>query len=225
MANALGVTALWIMLCSLLFSARDVAGAYYMEDYCGSQVSVPVPLLGEASSEIIGALKDTVERVKEPCASSLHLQTVAPAQLGIVIEELNTFKDPNENFCINYVDMHPLESFLTRFCGLLEDLAETSDASEGNELDILWNRATVQLEEKGLQLAITAFILAENGKCPENMYHCTNGRCIDQRWRCDSVNNCGDNSDESECTGMNSSAMRKASLLLVVVLTTLVLRR
>jgi hypothetical protein len=38
-------------------------------------------------------------------------------------------------------------------------------------------------------------------KCTEWMFHCDNGNCIPFWWKCDSVDDCDDNSDEAMCGG------------------------
>lgn len=40
--------------------------------------------------------------------------------------------------------------------------------------------------------------LVQNG-CSDWMYTCRNKKCIPYWWKCDTVNDCGDNSDEDEC--------------------------
>lgn len=35
--------------------------------------------------------------------------------------------------------------------------------------------------------------------CRSDEFTCANGRCIQQRWRCDRDDDCGDNSDEINC--------------------------
>lgn len=39
-------------------------------------------------------------------------------------------------------------------------------------------------------------LLAEHHRCESNEWQCANKRCIPEAWRCDSENDCGDNSDE-----------------------------
>ena len=35
--------------------------------------------------------------------------------------------------------------------------------------------------------------------CPSGKFQCRNGKCIDANWRCDSLDDCGDMSDEQKC--------------------------
>lgn len=37
--------------------------------------------------------------------------------------------------------------------------------------------------------------------CPTNSFICDNANCIPSIWECDSMNDCGDNSDEDHCDG------------------------
>lgn len=43
-----------------------------------------------------------------------------------------------------------------------------------------------------------AFFLDQHG-CEPNEFRCANKRCILKTWRCDSDDDCGDNSDEENC--------------------------
>ena len=36
---------------------------------------------------------------------------------------------------------------------------------------------------------------------PETMFKCTNGQCIDKKWKCDFDDDCDDASDEQDCGG------------------------
>ncbi|KAK9881868.1 hypothetical protein WA026_018067 [Henosepilachna vigintioctopunctata] len=35
--------------------------------------------------------------------------------------------------------------------------------------------------------------------CPEGSFHCSNGKCVNEKFRCDKQNDCGDSSDEIDC--------------------------
>lgn len=41
--------------------------------------------------------------------------------------------------------------------------------------------------------------LCQKDSCPIGNFHCSNGKCINQNFRCDLENDCGDNSDEIDC--------------------------
>ncbi|XP_060532386.1 sortilin-related receptor-like isoform X2 [Cylas formicarius] len=47
--------------------------------------------------------------------------------------------------------------------------------------------------------------LPKNNTCQDWMFKCQNDRCIPFWWRCDEVDDCGDNSDESDCQNLPAS--------------------
>lgn len=51
---------------------------------------------------------------------------------------------------------------------------------------------------QGNQVSFLLFVSSEHS-CLPNQYRCSNGRCINSIWKCDSDNDCGDMSDEQEC--------------------------
>lgn len=63
-----------------------------------------------------------------------------------------------------------------------------------------------QLENWSSALVADIFlnILVVSGKpevpgCDVDQFHCSNGKCIPDWWRCNSMDECGDNSDEELC--------------------------
>uniref|UniRef100_A0A8C5DJ53 Low density lipoprotein receptor-related protein 12 n=1 Tax=Gouania willdenowi TaxID=441366 RepID=A0A8C5DJ53_GOUWI len=54
------------------------------------------------------------------------------------------------------------------------------------------------LSGKGFRLS---YVIGKAGAstCELDQFHCTNGKCIPEWWRCNSMDECGDNSDEELC--------------------------
>ncbi|XP_062342869.1 low-density lipoprotein receptor-related protein 12 [Osmerus eperlanus] len=46
----------------------------------------------------------------------------------------------------------------------------------------------------------------EASSCDSDQFHCSNGKCVPDSWRCNSMDECGDNSDEELCSQANPSA-------------------
>ncbi len=40
--------------------------------------------------------------------------------------------------------------------------------------------------------------------CPDDSFVCDNAVCVHESWECDGLDDCGDNSDEDDCTGLLS---------------------
>ena len=43
------------------------------------------------------------------------------------------------------------------------------------------------------------FLFFKETECTDVMFHCNNNECIPFWWKCDKVDDCGDNSDEMGC--------------------------
>jgi len=43
-------------------------------------------------------------------------------------------------------------------------------------------------------------LIADKKTCGPHEFQCKNNNCIPDHWRCDSQNDCGDNSDEENCS-------------------------
>ncbi|KAI4785686.1 hypothetical protein KUCAC02_037616, partial [Chaenocephalus aceratus] len=51
---------------------------------------------------------------------------------------------------------------------------------------------------KGFRLSYVTGSLSAPG-CDVDQFHCSNGKCVPDWWRCNSMDECGDNSDEELC--------------------------
>lgn len=60
----------------------------------------------------------------------------------------------------------------------------------------LWKILHVNQEHLSLTPHNQMPLPAEHHRCQSNEWQCANKRCIPEAWRCDSENDCGDNSDE-----------------------------
>ncbi|XP_036421813.1 low-density lipoprotein receptor-related protein 12 [Colossoma macropomum] len=47
---------------------------------------------------------------------------------------------------------------------------------------------------------------SEEPSCESDQFHCGNGKCIPESWKCNTMDECGDNSDEELCVQPNPSA-------------------
>ncbi|KAL7830012.1 hypothetical protein SRHO_G00311390 [Serrasalmus rhombeus] len=47
---------------------------------------------------------------------------------------------------------------------------------------------------------------SEEPSCESDQFHCANGKCIPESWKCNTMDECGDNSDEELCVQPNPSA-------------------
>ncbi|XP_019620636.1 PREDICTED: sortilin-related receptor-like isoform X1 [Branchiostoma belcheri] len=45
----------------------------------------------------------------------------------------------------------------------------------------------------------TSIMPTRPANCTSLQFHCHNGNCVNERWKCDGIDDCGDNSDEANC--------------------------
>ncbi|XP_075532034.1 uncharacterized protein LOC142564767 [Dermacentor variabilis] len=152
--------------------------------------------------------------VWESCASNLLVTSPPGSRITVAIEDLDMYADPKENYCVDFLDVRPLDSLVSRFCGSLDDTYPTTYASMDNRLRFKWNFYTASSENRGFTVLLTAFTKPADGRnCttagsaspPDAQFLCDNGRCIDARWQCDKRDNCGDASDEKGCRDEGST--------------------
>lgn len=71
------------------------------------------------------------------------------------------------------------------------------DASAGECVAVASNSA-IQSWELGTCESLLPF-MCKAPACPSNSIHCSNGKCVNQKFKCDGVDDCGDGSDELDC--------------------------
>lgn len=62
-------------------------------------------------------------------------------------------------------------------------------------------------------LSVSASPTDEPGCSRYFQYECKNGRCVPAWWKCDGENDCGDWSDESQCSGTQISPVSAVNLV------------
>ncbi|XP_050048054.1 uncharacterized protein [Dermacentor andersoni] len=151
--------------------------------------------------------------VWDSCTSNLLVTSPPGSRITVAIEDLDMRADPKENYCIDFLDVHPLDSLVSRFCGSLDATYPTTYASVDNRLRFKWNFYTASPDSRGFTVLLTAFTKPAKGNCTtagsaspsDALFLCDNGRCIDARWHCDKRDNCGDASDEKGCRDEDST--------------------
>ncbi|XP_076448904.1 uncharacterized protein LOC143285476 [Babylonia areolata] len=83
-------------------------------------------------------------------------------------------------------------------------------ASQGRSMTLHFN-SNYQDEGAGFSILVTAF---HQGQCDQEEFRCYNGRCIDERLKCDDDDNCGDGSD--------NCVLSVSTVALVVIVVTIV---
>lgn len=126
----------------------------------------------------------------------------APASYNLVtnVKSFNIPKEGKE--CEDYLELHGLQHHADdeELCGGIEELPG-SLYTKGNTLMVRFTTISRQADfnhERNFELVVTAAKKETNVGCRTLQYHyCKNQLCIPNSYTCDTLNNCGDNSDET----------------------------
>ncbi|KAH6923408.1 hypothetical protein HPB50_001047 [Hyalomma asiaticum] len=180
----------------------DFAPWWKIWERCTSTLTVTSPP-GSRMTMSIEELDMYAEPKENYCVDFLDLALAARGQeLLAVYESRNQGTTPSE---VSEDAVRPLDSLVSRFCGSLHNTYPKTFASVGNKLRLKWNFYTASPDNKGFTVLLTTFTEPVGLNCttagspPDAQFLCDNGRCIDNRWRCDERDNCGDASDEKAC--------------------------
>ncbi|XP_072041696.1 uncharacterized protein [Amphiura filiformis] len=70
-----------------------------------------------------------------------------------------------------------------------------ADCTDGSDEDLCGQTTETPILTTPMELSTTIAQVV----CDEDEYECANGSCIPEDWRCDQLDDCGDNSDEADC--------------------------
>ncbi|XP_065308149.2 uncharacterized protein [Dermacentor albipictus] len=172
------------------------------------------------SSAIVTATQFRDRRAATTDGCSTEIGASSSESMIVSLVEMNLRQGLLNDSCIDYVNI------ITRFtsandpdqqCGRIRE-SENKAFSTSYTLSIkLFSRTPLSYFFDGniLAVVVTAANEPVNGRCSPNQFLCVaENKCIYEGYRCDNINNCGDNSDEYKL-GTSTCFMPQSSLLLI----------
>ena len=105
----------------------------------------------------------------------------------------------NEPCIYNWVKIGSIDGYEQKYCGFSqENLILTTYKSPTNQV---WVKFHVSAKVKGGRGFHLTYLIGNKKslKCKDDEFHCSNGKCILAKWRCNRKNECEDASDEKDC--------------------------
>ncbi|XP_072143019.1 uncharacterized protein [Dermacentor andersoni] len=147
----------------------------------------------------------------------------APGSSGLIVSviEMNLRMGLLNESCIDYI------SVITKFnfgsdkderCGRITSEQNYHFATTHSLQLKLFSKTPLTnfFDDYILAVVATSYTESQDGACGPDEFQCTAGdRCIYKGYRCDNVNNCGDNSDEAKL-GNSMCLMPLSSLVLII---------
>ncbi|XP_077508580.1 uncharacterized protein LOC144119957 [Amblyomma americanum] len=148
----------------------------------------------------------------------------APGSSGLIVSvvEMNLRRGVLNESCIDYI------SVITKFnfgsdkderCGwITKEDNHHFTTTHSLQLKLFSKTPLTQFfDDHILAMVATSYTESQDGSCgPEEFQCASGGRCIYKGYRCDNVNNCGDNSDEAKL-GNSMCLMPLSSLVLIIL--------
>lgn len=175
-------------------------------DSCTDDENITYALSGTGSYSVakIGAFRNSGLRYG---ARNCNI-TIKPPPGYSVYLQIESFKFGHSlnGSCSNYIQVSENGTMSAKLCGSYSSLPSTSFTSYENMTIVLHTINHYFFTGVEFSLIATAY---KTSFCTDRYFVCYNGRCIWQRLICDSVDNCGDGSDEkpfgrSECSPWDS---------------------
>ncbi|XP_077508750.1 uncharacterized protein LOC144120209 [Amblyomma americanum] len=193
-----------------------------LNDNCGTRVgngslnNATEPL----SSTIVTARQFRDRRAATNDGCGTEISASGSESMIVSIVEMNLRQGLLNRSCIDYVNI------ITRFtstndpeqrCGLIPKSKHESMTTSYTLTFKLFSRTPLSYFFDGniFAVVVTAATDPVNGRCAPNQFLCMKwNKCIYEGYKCDDINNCGDNSDEAKL-GTSTCFMPQSSLLLI----------
>lgn len=190
----------------------------YLEEACGgvtarSQRSHYLSLHDNKATMMVHSHRGKLlPRVVRKCR--IQIQTESHARLTLSFSQLDTVEQ-------SFVCYMYLKLFMTDKADLVcgKEASGKSISTFGSQMAMEWVINSGGEKPGRISMIITSFKDTDlSGNCENNMYACNNRRCIWRGFVCDSVDNCGDGSDERLCIGGRQDHTLILAFVILVIL-------
>ncbi|VDI29827.1 Hypothetical predicted protein, partial [Mytilus galloprovincialis] len=178
----------FLFIFSLIVPSAISISTVYLTTSCNQTVAITTGISLQSSTALY-----------YPNSMNCYLAVTVPTNYKVVavfrryeIEELSSVCKDSVNF-YDGVDTSASLLNLDHNCG---NIAPTNITSTGTSLTVQLVTDSTAIY-RGFDLILSAFSYAP---CSSDQYSCTNSLCISSTLKCDNYDQCGDQSDESDCT-------------------------
>ncbi|XP_048768521.2 enteropeptidase-like [Ostrea edulis] len=182
----------FLMVCTLcIFNSEAALEAVYLPSTCTSPLSSSFTTSMRVQSSSALTYSDNVNCVITVSAPSGHKVLALPRRFEL--EEQRT------GACVDYLNFYDGASTGSSKINAQPYCDRTgphnvSSSSTSMTLEFVTDGSA------GYRGFDIIFAAVTNAPCAADYFGCTNGLCVDRTLRCDSFNQCGDESDETACT-------------------------
>ncbi|XP_071173196.1 neuropilin and tolloid-like protein 1 [Mytilus galloprovincialis] len=178
----------FLFIFSLIVPSAISISTVYLTTSCNQTVAITTGISLQSSTALY-----------YPNSMNCYLAVTVPTNYKVVavfrryeIEVLSSVCKDSVNF-YDGADTSASPLNLDHNCG---DIAPTNITSTGTSLTVQLVTDSTAIY-RGFDLILSAFSYAP---CSSDQYSCTNSLCISSTLKCDNYDQCGDQSDESDCT-------------------------
>ncbi|XP_030840750.1 low-density lipoprotein receptor-related protein 12 [Strongylocentrotus purpuratus] len=197
----------FVLIMSIMFAFGESLQVSYLSNSCNTTIPADITGLVEPDSSL---------RYSNNQDCHVVLSTDSNKKLLL---QFNRFvlEEAVNGECVDSLRVHDGESDLAsplspKLCGR-QTLSEV--VSTGSNVTFVF-----ETDDSGVSLGFgILYTVFEDAPCTAAQFQCNNSRCIDISLICDSLNNCGDNSDEAQCTDFmeTSSGLTLGQIVLIAI--------